>query len=88
MTDGAKKILDHIGSDVLYIDKIIHSYPYDWRTKKPIIIRASHQWFIDIQSIKQKAIVSQLNVLRRKHELLRLLLVYLYFYYARTASQT
>lgn len=62
LTDGADKILDHIGPDVLHADVIVHSYPYDWRTKKPVIIRASHQWFIDINSIKQKAIVSRSNL--------------------------
>lgn len=59
LTDGANKILHHIGENVLHTDMITHSYPYDWRTKKPVIIRASHQWFIDINSIKEAAIVSQ-----------------------------
>lgn len=59
LTDGTNKILHHIGEDVLHTDTITHSYPYDWRTKKPVIIRASHQWFIDIKSIKEIAIVSQ-----------------------------
>ncbi|XP_029173959.1 LOW QUALITY PROTEIN: isoleucine--tRNA ligase, mitochondrial [Nylanderia fulva] len=62
LTDGADKILHHIGEDVLHIDTITHSYPYDWRTKKPIIIRVSHQWFIDINSIKEKAIDSIANI--------------------------
>lgn len=60
LNDGANKILQCIGEDVLHADMITHSYPYDWRTKKPVIIRASHQWFIDINSIKEKAIVSLL----------------------------
>ena len=28
--------------------KITHSYPHDWRTKTPIIFRATEQWFIAI----------------------------------------
>jgi len=28
--------------------KISHSYPHDWRSKKPIIFRATEQWFIDV----------------------------------------
>jgi isoleucyl-tRNA synthetase len=28
--------------------KIKHSYPHDWRSKKPIIFRATEQWFIAI----------------------------------------
>jgi isoleucyl-tRNA synthetase len=29
-------------------EKITHSYPHDWRSKTPIIFRATEQWFIDI----------------------------------------
>ena len=27
-------------------EKITHSYPHDWRSKKPIIFRATEQWFV------------------------------------------
>ena len=43
---------------LLHEGKIKHSYPYDWRTKKPVIIRASNQWFFDVNKIKNKAVVS------------------------------
>nr|XP_061798836.1 isoleucine--tRNA ligase, mitochondrial-like [Nerophis lumbriciformis] len=33
----------------------IHSYPYDWRTKQPVVIRPSKQWFINTGSLKDKA---------------------------------
>ncbi|XP_012218366.2 isoleucine--tRNA ligase, mitochondrial [Linepithema humile] len=62
LTDGADKVLHHIAANVLHTDTITHSYPYDWRTKKPVIIRASHQWFIDIKSIKEEAIDSIANI--------------------------
>jgi isoleucyl-tRNA synthetase len=29
-------------------EKITHSYPHDWRSKKPIIFRATEQWFVDV----------------------------------------
>jgi len=32
-----------------------HRYPYDWRTKKPIIVRATNQWFINLSSLKATA---------------------------------
>lgn len=35
-----------------------HKYPYDWRSKKPIIIRSTPQWFADIDEIKQHALES------------------------------
>lgn len=31
---------------------IEHSYPHDWRTKKPVIFRATPQWFCSIDSIR------------------------------------
>ncbi|MDR1952148.1 MAG: isoleucine--tRNA ligase [Elusimicrobiota bacterium] len=33
---------------ILAVNKIQHSYPHCWRCKKPIIFRATPQWFIDI----------------------------------------
>lgn len=32
---------------------ITHSYPHDWRTKKPVFYRATKQWFCNIEPIKQ-----------------------------------
>ena len=26
-----------------------HRYPYDWRTKKPVIFRATYQWFANVE---------------------------------------
>lgn len=39
---------------LLRSDKIQHSYPHDWRTKKPVIFRATPQWFCSIEPIKQQ----------------------------------
>uniref|UniRef100_A0A8C9TQQ5 isoleucine--tRNA ligase n=1 Tax=Scleropages formosus TaxID=113540 RepID=A0A8C9TQQ5_SCLFO len=36
-------------------EDFVHSYPYDWRSKQPVIIRASKQWFINVDSLKDKA---------------------------------
>ncbi|WP_137597175.1 isoleucine--tRNA ligase [Paucilactobacillus kaifaensis] len=32
----------------------VHSYPFDWRTKKPIIFRATDQWFASVDKIKDE----------------------------------
>ncbi|CAF0914431.1 unnamed protein product [Brachionus calyciflorus] len=40
----------------------VHSYPYDWRTKKPCIIRSSMQWFIDTNRLKEKALEVLKNI--------------------------
>jgi isoleucyl-tRNA synthetase len=39
-----------------------HSYPHDWRSKKPVIYRATDQWFIKVEEgdLREKA----LNVLK------------------------
>ena len=31
-----------------------HKYPYDWRTKKPTIFRATDQWFASVQSFRDQ----------------------------------
>lgn len=38
--------------------KISHSYPHCWRCKKPVIFRATTQWFIsmDVAGLRQKAL--------------------------------
>ncbi|MXQ53427.1 isoleucine--tRNA ligase [Shimazuella alba] len=33
---------------------ITHSYPHDWRTKKPIIFRATEQWFASIDGFREE----------------------------------
>ncbi len=35
-----------------------HSYPHDWRTKKPIIFRGTPQWFVSIDKIKNDILKS------------------------------
>lgn len=37
-----------------------HSYPHDWRTKKPVIFRATTQWFASIDGIRQD-ILNEIN---------------------------
>ena len=39
---------------LLLEEDIVHSYPHDWRTKKPTIFRATKQWFCSIDRIKDK----------------------------------
>ncbi|EHC9960899.1 isoleucine--tRNA ligase [Staphylococcus pseudintermedius] len=38
---------------LLKLDFITHSYPHDWRTKKPVIFRATPQWFALISKVRQ-----------------------------------
>jgi isoleucyl-tRNA synthetase len=35
-----------------------HKYPYDWRTKKPTIFRATEQWFASVKGFKEAALTA------------------------------
>ncbi|MCJ1279072.1 isoleucine-tRNA ligase [Puttea exsequens] len=35
-----------------------HNYPYDWRTKQPVIVRATKQWFANVGRIQGDALNS------------------------------
>ncbi|MEH7453639.1 isoleucine--tRNA ligase [Gottfriedia acidiceleris] len=47
------KALEEKGA-LLKLQFITHSYPHDWRTKKPIIFRATAQWFASIEAIREQ----------------------------------
>lgn len=34
----------------------VHKYPYDWRTKKPVILRATEQWFASVEGFRDQAL--------------------------------
>ncbi len=52
--DANTKVLELLNQkhSILASQEIVHSYPHDWRTKKPIIFRATPQWFCSISKIK------------------------------------
>lgn len=54
--------LDEIGA-LLKLTFITHSYPHDWRTKKPTIFRATSQWFASIKDFRTNILeeISQVN---------------------------
>ena len=58
-TDEASKAIaihmDKTGS-LLAMKKLIHQYPHCWRCKKPVLFRATEQWFCSVESIKDQAI--------------------------------
>ncbi len=35
-----------------------HRYPYDWRTKKPTIFRATEQWFASVEGFRNEALAA------------------------------
>lgn len=47
-------VLEKLGDLLLAKEVINHSYPFDWRTKKPIIWRAVPQWFASVSKFRQE----------------------------------
>ena len=61
--EGGAAVLALLGDGaVIKTHKYRHKYPYDWRTKKPIIVRATAQWFADVALIKKPAVASLQSV--------------------------
>ncbi|KAK3393830.1 tRNA synthetases class I-domain-containing protein [Podospora didyma] len=56
LNGGSDAVLRLMGSDVINVHEYRHKYPYDWRTKEPIIVRATAQWFADVDNIKAPAL--------------------------------
>ena len=46
-------VKEKLGDLLLASEVITHSYPFDWRTKKPIIWRAVPQWFASVSKFRQ-----------------------------------
>ncbi|MFP7169053.1 isoleucine--tRNA ligase [Terribacillus halophilus] len=49
------ELLEEKGA-LLKLDFFTHSYPHDWRTKKPVIYRATAQWFASIKAFRDQII--------------------------------
>lgn len=54
--DCTKKVISLLyqSNHLLAIENIVHSYPHDDRLKKPVIFRATVQWFCSIEKIREK----------------------------------
>ena len=39
---------------LLLEEPLKHSYPFDWRTKQPIVFRATDQWFVSIDQMRDE----------------------------------
>ena len=56
--DGNKAViaaLSEVGA-LIKEENYEHKYPYDWRTKKPTIFRATSQWFASIEGFRANAL--------------------------------
>lgn len=55
---GNGKVLDQLSHRgyILGQHKYEHRYPYDWRSKQPVVVRATEQWFANVGNIQDKAL--------------------------------
>ncbi|MFC2143335.1 isoleucine--tRNA ligase [Candidatus Aenigmatarchaeota archaeon] len=53
-----KEIIAHLKKTgvLLHSERITHSYPLCWRCKTPLIYRMSRQWFLTLDSLREKII--------------------------------
>ncbi|KAJ5313064.1 hypothetical protein N7508_003894 [Penicillium antarcticum] len=56
--EGNTAVLEYVEScdQLLAQHRYEHKYPYDWRSKLPIIVRATEQWFADVADIRGSAL--------------------------------
>ncbi|SPO27544.1 probable ISM1 - isoleucine--tRNA ligase, mitochondrial [Ustilago trichophora] len=58
LSEGAQevmRILKERGA-LISAQTLRHKFPYDWRSKQPVIVRATAQWFANLDRIKEQAI--------------------------------
>ncbi|KAG9005898.1 isoleucine-tRNA ligase, partial [Tulasnella sp. 427] len=58
LSDGGKEMVGILKEYGVLVGQgtLKHKYPYDWKTKKPIILRATSQWFANVDDIKGAAL--------------------------------
>jgi isoleucyl-tRNA synthetase len=58
--DANPKIIEHLrkSGHLLYSSEMEHSYPHCWRCRKPVIFRATEQWFVNVdhKGLRQQAL--------------------------------
>jgi len=62
--DGNRAVLDYLTErhSLLGTHKYKHKYPYDWRSKQPVIVRATEQWFANVGDVRGPALKSLKSV--------------------------
>lgn len=58
LDEGNTAIIDALTEtgSLLKVEDYPHKYPYDWRTKKPTIFRATDQWFASVEGFREEAL--------------------------------
>ena len=58
LTTGTQSVLKRLSDHGCLIARhdYRHKYPYDWRSKRPVIVRATAQWFANVGGIQESAL--------------------------------
>ena len=58
LTTGNESVLNLLSDHGCLISRhhYKHKYPYDWRSKRPVIVRATAQWFANVGDIQRSAL--------------------------------
>ena len=64
LKDANPAVIDALSKagSLLKEEDYVHRYPYDWRTKKPVIYRATEQWFASVEGFRDEALKAIANV--------------------------
>ena len=72
LNGGNKAVIEALAAanSLLKQEPYQHKYPYDWRTKKPTIFRATEQWFASVEGFREAALmaISAVNWLPKQGE--------------------
>lgn len=57
---GNQAVLERLSSHgrLLAKHKHTHQYPYDWRSKQPVVLRATEQWFANVGDVQEAALLA------------------------------
>ncbi len=70
--DGNEAVIQALvaAGSLLKEEPYVHKYPYDWRTKKPTIYRATEQWFASVAGFREEALraIASVNWIPAKGE--------------------
>lgn len=60
LTIGTEALLEILAENNILLgsQKYKHKYPYDWRSKQPVVVRATEQWFANVGELQKAALQS------------------------------
>ena len=56
--DGSESVIELLreSGQLLHVERYVHRYPYDWRSKTPVITRTTEQWFARLDTLQADAL--------------------------------